>query len=217
MIVNLQQHHKPVNWEERDAKLAQQCLEYFIERKWCRKIDNPVSQYAHLMVQFNEVWKRKEEGLDRFLSGDESMLRFLFIHSTFTCMANKKGDWLTQYMINMLNLSNSEIENLFQQNPVPQHLLEQFKIFSPEQVPVLDRSMDQVRIEYGMKRYDKFWNEEEKKVIWKIRDPIHITHFDLENNSMRPEEVGKAMAQYEDIECDTAYEYVPIVEDDLPF
>ncbi|HUX80699.1 MAG TPA: hypothetical protein VMW10_13295 [Alphaproteobacteria bacterium] len=111
-------------------------------------------------------------------------------------------------MANLLMPEEKELHDWFHQDPVPQHLLDQFRIFDPVQVAF---EMDPIKIQYGM------WRRGRNN---RLVDPINIMYSDFDNTELaNPEDVVKEIAKYKDIESDpvTVGHDDWLVEDDLPF
>lgn len=212
-VMNVLTHQKQVDWKGSSAKYARECLEYFIEMEWCDTIKDEVEQYQHLLQRFNQIYNDKEKVLDTFFDNDPELLQFMFLHSVFDAKPNKDRDWLEWYMIKKIHLSDEAIDKLLHPEPAPQDVLDKLKCFNPVQIGFM---MHPITIEYGMWQRLEVESEDEKK-RYKILKPIHITYLSWEYAVVTPEVVGVALAQYEDIECDSDYEYKPILEDDLPF
>jgi len=201
--MNLLMHNKPVNWEENDAKHTNECLEYFIEMKWCKRFKNFTTQYKHLLIVFNHVNNDREKILDMFFNNDFEFLQFVYMHSLFS--VNPKKDWLERYMINKLHLSDKTIEKLIHPDPVPQELLNKIKCFNPVQVTF---EMHPITIEYGM------WKRDHNN---RIINPVHLTYLNWEFDVVTPADVATALAEYENISSEAVHDDDYDWAEDLPF
>jgi len=196
-------HKKRVDWDSLDAKYTQECLEYFIEMKWCKRIKNSSVQYKHLLKVFNRVNDDREKILDMFLDNDPELLQFMYLHSIFR--VNPKKDWLERYMMNKLQLSEKAVDKLIHPEPIPQDILDKFKCFNPVQVSF---EMHPITIEYGM------WNRDYNN---RIVEPVHITYLDWEFDVVTPGDVRAALAEYDNIDSVVEHDDDPNWADDLPF
>jgi len=207
-IVNLIRRQVKIDWAGWNVKRVEEVLEFFIRKKLCKRIDGIEKQYIHLSKKFYTIEINKKKILSAMMNQTPGLKVFMALHSAFKVDAYKEGDWLERFMIEKLILTDEEVYNLLHPEPVPQDILDKFKMFEPEQILF---TMDLIRIEYGM------W---QKGHNGRLVDPINIIHTDFDNiEIVKREDIIKKIAKYNCIEA----ELIPVsdeewsIEDDLPF
>lgn len=207
-IVNRINRQDDIDWSSWEAKNVVEALNFFLRSGLCKKSDDFKTQYNIFLVAFYKIDRNIEKILSIAIDKTPGLKAFMGDHSIFDSDTNKKGDWLQRFMMKKLMPTNKEVYDTFHPEPVPQELLNKFRIFDPVQV-VLE--MDPIVIQYGMWR---------KGHTNRMLDPINITYTDFDNfEFVKPEDIAKEIAKYTHIESDP----VPVgdddwlVEDDLPF
>ena len=209
-------------------------MEYFIEKGWCKRIDDEEKQYVHLLRTFDHTFQLKTDILDHFFENDPEFLQFMVLHSVFSIKPKNDYDWFEQYMIEKLQLSDEVIDKLLHPDLPPQEIMDILAPLSPEPVGF---DAHPIRIEYGMwQRITKKMDEDEvdvedfiegaksdkkKKPVVIILHPIHITYLDWEREVVTQKDISMAIAEYENIECDPDTS-APMLDDeqiweDVPF
>lgn len=207
-VVNRVNRKDEINWSDWEPKRVGEVLDFFKRKKLCKTVSDIRKQYNIFLVAYCNIDDNILKILNAMMDKTPGLSEFMSTHSTFDADANSKGDWLQRFMIEKLMPTDEEVYKFFHPEPVPQYLLDKFKLFDPVQVIF---EMDPIRIEYGM------WRRGGNK---RILDPINIIYTDFDDiDFVKPEDVKREISQYKDIESDPVeVEHDDwLVEDDLPF
>ena len=202
-LLNKIENDEFINWSDWKTSSIKDSCNFFIEIKFCKKYDDLFSQYNAFLSSINMVYNNKERMLFETISASPGLKQYLQIHSVFKIDANSNGDWFNHAMINILQMTDEEVENVFKKEFVPPEILEKLKIFNPEPIGF---EVDNIRIEYD---------------FWGRGGPIRVIDIDWENISKLNTNIPEFLAQYEAISIkpneNTASQTLIEVDDDLPF
>lgn len=205
-ITNLINRLGNVDWSSWESKRVEDTLGFFLRKGLCEKANNIKDQYNILLVAFCKIESDIERMLSVSITRNNALKRFMSMHSIYDTDFKKRRDWLQRLMISILMPTKKEEYNWLNPEPVPQYLLDKFKIFNPMQIAF---EMDPIKIQYGMWR---------RGCNGRLVDPINIIYTDFD--IVKQEEVVKEIARYKNIESDpvtVSHDDDWLVEDDLPF
>jgi hypothetical protein len=204
----------PVDWNQYSHKDLISYLNYYIQIKWCKKIQgNDVEQFKELSLCLEKVNNNIFSILDSFILRNSKLRLYMIIHSVFPATYSRNRDWLQRYMAERLVPTESELRELVTIPDVPKDILDKLSGFDPEVIQNIE--VDNIRIEYDM--YAKYVPG--KKYI----NPINI--IDLDWDFMEdPVNVEKVLSSVPTIDLSSYSEPsyaspnpIYLTEDDLPF
>ena len=185
-------------WKHRELRII---CNYFIEKKWIDAYEDEITQWRKFEYAVTDLYNNKENVIKFIVYKDQELKTYLQTHSVFKVDTNAKGDWLNQLMIEILDVTPSDIELAYKSDPVPQDILDKLAMFDPEPIGL---EVDPIRIEYD---------------FWGFGGPIRVIETDWEIINKDPVDVGNFLSQYQPINIPnsfTAQEF-SVMDSDLPF
>jgi hypothetical protein len=170
------------------AKELEGYLHLFLDLGWCTKGDGYLDTYARLAVAFNSVEEKIEQIISDIVSRTENMKQFLIVHSVFSRFAYSQGDWLEKYMIQLLTLTDEDIEWFNTAPYVPKDIMEKLSILDPEPIRYL---IDPIIVEY------KMWGNSKNGESY---DPINVIDLDWKDLHKNFIKIEDRIKQYSVIE-----------------
>jgi len=160
-------------------------LDYYRSINMCTDTNDEVEDFNSLITTLQWVEGNKVEVLDTFMR-DEILRKFLIVHSVFDVNARKSRQFIEQYMIRRLEVSDEMLYKAFNKKVVIPMELE---IFDLEPVSIL---VSPYRIEYGCRK---------RLVSGESSGTNHITVTDLdwEDINNRAIDVSVFLSEFENI------------------
>jgi len=160
---------------------------YFVKIGWCDNTKNELNNFKCLLVLLDQVSNNMVKILDGFMNNKELFV-FLILHSVFRPDARRNGEFIEQYMINRLKITDEQLSKVFNRN-LPPELQKQFAMFEPEIVPF---ELFPYRVEYGCRP-----NPLNGERSW---DPIKVIDLDFDfQEKQEMIDIKKFLSQYESI------------------
>jgi uncharacterized protein YktA (UPF0223 family) len=191
-LISALKNNRDINWDYWKNRELKSICKFFIEKKFCKEYKTVLDQYRAFADVVTGFHNHRETMLFETINRSPGLKNYLQIHSIFSIDAFKEGDWLNREMIKILDVKQSDIENIFKPEFVPQDILDKLSIFDPEPISI---EVDSIRIEYD---------------FWGYGGPIIVTDTDWDDLDKDIVDTTNFLSQYEPIN------YTPTVPSSYP-
>lgn len=167
-------------------------INFYIEKKWCKKKKKIIDQLEELMVATSIVDDNREELIERIINKDPKLKKFLMVNTVFGVNDNVRRDWLARTMIKILDPTEEEVMSMHNRRNVPKELDEKFKNFKLRIPTEFEKNLDDVYVRF---LYFGFKKKGEST------DPVHITDRIWENIKVRVprKQIAEMLKKYKPI------------------
>lgn len=204
-LINSLKNYRDINWSYWKNRELKSLCSFFVEKKFCKEYKTDLDQFRAFADSVTNFSNHREAFLYETINRAPGLKNYLQIHSVFSIDAFEDGDWLNREMLNILDVTKSDLEKIFKTEYVPPEILKQLEIFDPEPIGLI---VEPVRIEYD---------------FWGYNGPIIIVETDWEDVNKIAVNTTNFLSQYEPIKAvpavssSYAAQQSEYNDDDLPF